>query len=1546
MSDTWRQNAIVEAIQIIADKKIAQANFDKTIKATIYSIDDKASGKYSVKYQDSVFTAYSTSAKINYQVGQQVSILVPGNDMTRTKTIIGGISNTATIYQEIPLADNLSNKIGPSGSSLNKNIGLSSYAGDITIDLSKEQYGEIKDISNYIKSGDSLILGMVVRTNLASSQVGGMYGVTFNLVFKDKVTGAETIKPFSVDAKDVIGNPYYLKTDTPVQVLFKDVDTESFVRIDSIQAFCNSFPKNEEKKDIIDIIISDISINGASALSQSDLNGYVLHIDCSEKGNILNEELTEVPVTAQLKIGGNITTQNVKYYWFRENGTVFRGNDRYQGYGGDGWECLNVKTDAGWVPKENGKFSFNVNQDDLDNSSALAGQKVNKILCVAIYDNKEIVQGKIQIINNAIDRNIYIDSSDKVQEGEDLVNRTVYYLDNGSPDLKCVYESEEEEGEVEYLWSVRRSRGGAVQSLQDPEQLEEYARIKSAYDECKEKAEKMDAESLSKYTDYAQAEQAYNTIKNNPRVDGNTYYNFPIKSITDYNIVSCAVKQNGIYKGTASITLYNKTQLEGMYSLNLENGTQVFQYDGKGNSPASPQLEKPLQIKPLTFTLIDNQGKQIPHDSIRNNGWIKWIIPNTQTLLSSINNGQSINGNLDLTVTRADLPLPASSYDVYSNLDSFNYAIADQYDAKNNINYIWLNIKYQDMILDAYTNFTFPKDGDPGTNGTDLIAKISGPNTTDRFYIRNKDQNHIFDDTGATIDNLKFQLYNNSIKVGDSADYWCCPPVTKTGSKIDAAKGITYLSGANGWTKPRLGVVSKTVNNILTDKPINIIRAQKNTGGNSGDLKYYAEIPICTEFVSGANYRLRVRPKTGFSYAVYLEDGSRPDYDNTMPFEVIVEQAQDISGQTFWVQDQSPRDYTWYAIGNIEEDSDKNQGLSGNKKFFKPKDKFAGDDLTSAIVVDVSDVGCIHIPIYMIINRYGHAALNGWDGNSIQLNANGDTILAPQVGAGSKDTSNTFTGILMGEVKTSNSDDIGLFGYDRGNRSIFMDAKTGKTVLGKTGDGQITIDPRQNSARIYSGNYNYSPGTTAGKGMEIDLTDPHIRFGSGHFSVDNTGNMVAKGGGTIAGWKIGNDALTSQNNNVYFRSQNYGNENNNKYAIYSNGTFSVTPDGLLHSSEGDIAGWTIKPTTLSKGGVTLNSDNSSTSNYAIRANNSEGTRKFSVDYNGNLYARAGDIAGWVIQEEQLSKSNTAGDTMSLSPTNGISFVNGADSDKKFTVNNKGYMTSTSGKIGGWNIEEDTIWAGTKNGAGIRLNSDGSMNGGSGYNSGTGGSWAIYRNGKSTFTGITTDYMTATNATVTGNLTATTLTANQSGTIAGWKIDSSSLSNGDLVLSSTGGLSNGSNWSITKSGDAYFKNIYGTVKSDKQLSGGGGASTGGGWTAPGSSGGLFKAGGPNGVSKPTPGKIIKKLTLDVYSLGEFYVPTAYADNVTFVTGLTTEKDPTTGAITKITLQTRSGILITSLSGKMDKITRTWGPSTELTQTLDIMTSADFNQTFDD
>jgi hypothetical protein len=53
-------------------------------------------------------------------------------------------------------------------------------------------------------------------------------------------------------------------------------------------------------------------------------------------------------------------------------------------------------------------------------------------------------------------------------------------------------------------------------------------------------------------------------------------------------------------------------------------------------------------------------------------------------------------------------------------------------------------------------------------------------------------------------------------------------------------------------------------------------------------------------------------------------------------------------------------------------------------------------------------------------------------------------------------------------------------------------------------------------AKIQSGNYS----TSAKTGMLIDLTTPEIRFGSGNFSVDASGSLIAKGGGTIAGWNI------------------------------------------------------------------------------------------------------------------------------------------------------------------------------------------------------------------------------------------------------------------------------------------------------------------------------------------------------------------------------------------------------------------------------------------
>ena len=205
------------------------------------------------------------------------------------------------------------------------------------------------------------------------------------------------------------------------------------------------------------------------------------------------------------------------------------------------------------------------------------------------------------------------------------------------------------------------------------------------------------------------------------------------------------------------------------------------------------------------------------------------------------------------------------------------------------------------------------------------------------------------------------------------------------------------------------------------------------------------------------------------------------------------------------------------------------------------------------------EIANIHIPVYLYLNRYGNAAINGWDGNTISINDEAGIILSPQVGAGQKESDNSFTGVLMGSVKESGSKEIetGLFGYHAGQRTIKLDSKTGSAEFGTEDSGKIVIAPNEGvagHAYLRSGDYELSyahvaagtlfnnldlyfqkdgniytelkrdkdyvagqtvvgsniyKASTSGSGMEIDLTDPHIRFGSGKFRVDSDGSVHA-----------------------------------------------------------------------------------------------------------------------------------------------------------------------------------------------------------------------------------------------------------------------------------------------------------------------------------------------------------------------------------------------------------------------------------------------------
>ena len=1459
--------AFCQAVGSIVGKQISVSDFNTTRKGIITSVQEAAIGKYKVRHQDAEWIAYSPSG-VTYTKDTEV-YLVNVNNNTEQFFILGSITPNVTEFSPIPTDSDGYDVIGVNLINENSRFGLVSYERNKEIYLYRKDSQEDSFITfnpqafDAIHSAKGIAFSATFQTKLKSQQYGGNYGIQMELVFEDENNAsenAETVKSLILDTSNVIGSPYSLTIPSRVETLYTDFDPEKFKEVKSIKIFVRDFKVIHEDttQDSEDIFISNIKVNGANPLTEQELTGYKLHINYSANGNVLQNDITELKLVPELKVKGKIINSNVTYYWYRRNATVFRGSSLYHNLGGEGWECLNPKDEntRQFIPSSN-EFYVTATPSEKKFSAQMI-QKDTIIKCLAKYNDNIEITGQCVITNNNVSNNIYITSSDKLADGE--TNKTVYYLDAGSPTLTCNVE-DVENGNYIYTWidSSYRNRNSQQVIQQTDEQNSTRNSIVSSYEEFQEKRLKVPEQSLDDFdsNEKGTIQDDYNNLQTSYCYK-NKYYNYPINKIVNSSVISCAVErqqgQSRVYIGTGSITLENKHELANTYSLNITNDSQVFQYDSKGNSPCSAAVEKPLTIPKLTFVLVDADGNQIEHDFIKRNGIIRWTIPKQNTLLLSQNS--------------ADISPSANGY-VIENISSLSFSIADQYDSKKKNNQIQLYIQFkvngEKVSFIAYTNFTFAKDGDPGTNGTDYVAKITPSETTDRIYLSTDFPTKVFGDDGRQVAKLEFQLYNNSIKQQDLIT-----------NKLTYKKGINQdnewynIQRTNGTgVKPSLRI--RDYSTMPTSNPVNILRGIYQPG----NIKYYAEYPININYIvpgGSTHYRFKLRPRSGFKYVLYNSDGTSPSYDNTLPFEAVLEQyITKGEGYGYYIQQQTGIYYEWQTFGNLEPNH-------GNGKFMaiEPKDTFDGQDLTSAIWIkfykNQNYLGYLYAPIYMLINRYNNAALNDWDGNSIDLGENNGTILAPQIGAGKKDqNTNTFTGVVMGVEKIGENQQIGLFGYESGQRSIFLDSQTGKAEFGKQGEGKIVIDPRNSHAQIYSGNYQVAElnqdGSvkTAGAGMLIDLTEPYIDFGSGDFKVNSDGHITARGGGTIAGWNISNTALTSPNGKLKLENTNINFKDSSNNTI-----FDIEFDG--NGSTASIAGWTFSNKDMyhlnsSNSKVGINSDPNN-SNYTVNNHESKAFfangDNFFVTHDGYLRSKSGKIANWNINENSLNDGNLylGNSSRDAFGQTGIQ-ARIWDSNNNFIVSVAGKIYSKSGKIGNWNIEENRLYSGDATN-GIRLNSSGDINGGNP----SGDRWSISRNGYAYFNKIDTANMNATNmqatnATVSGKITTGDLTAT-GGTIGGITINNSSIS--------------GSGWWIN-SGNAHFNGLIvdsdGSVKSSSSSSGISGGSGGSGWNFPG------------GNSKPTMTydnytitpqqiKVIKKLALTVLTNDNMIIPTSIID----------------------------------------------------------------------
>ena len=1434
------------AVDIITDKKIADAGFDKTISAEIIEVIDASIGKYKVKYQDVNFVACSENTNITYKKGTMVNILLPKGDMSsENKQILGASVRLGAVYVNEPDTDivYVKNGAGCLQKMLNNEFlffkisELQAQESQVLYLNEKDENGSpIKhnimpineeEVRQYLRNSSSMLFSCQLKTDIDNKiRRKGKYGIRITLRMESdtiKPEGQETFKIFEFDTDDVIGSPYNLPIWTNQEKVF-DLDKGNFENIYKIEIFAKGFDISQGDGYIY---FQDINLFGANALDKDSIaSGQV--VIATPKGKFFNDGVTEIDLEAKVYFGGKLakkSEQNYDIYWFRKNPLIFETDEKFNKVGRVGWACLNTKTADQWLSAEN---IYKLKAEDC-----LAKETVFK--CVIISAGMQYDSAELTVYNSNANYECSIDASQSVYFTNDIgsVELTAKLIDAKDATKKEILEG------IKYQWTK---------------------------------------------TDLSKNAQVLTTNKK---------VIIEAKDVNIQTTVTCGVYEtkNGSLLATADIVLYNEARAPE-YTLLIVNGKQTFKYDTNGYSPIHPANEHQTPILPLSFEIYDRKGQRVKDEIVTQKckGKIRWLIPKTDNTLLDLKK----YSNSDVT----------GAYYVESNM-TLDFTIKDRYLYSANQNQIQLEVEYikddgKPYHLSGITEFVFVKEGMQGTNGTDAVCWVSHPAANSLFLEvpcsffnsytwgiqgsnpltmntfvnkeltveeqdKKKKDNESLPENLESVGSSEFKILSRTLPVtqpnGDIKNVTNEMCYTIKDDKTLSVNQRVYKKHENKSPYFDLSDFSTTYfANIIQGKAT--INNKECTNVLPIVTTFYPTIEIKNNIQLKTDYYFKLKPNSGFLNVQYETNGKYPKYNQENPFEIEVYEVTE-----HIIEDEPKVQKTRLLDPKIEEDSKKlsqfnftwscsklfdslqQDTLAGYKCRAKVKNTYDSYSYAQAIWVTITKDGkklaIVHIPVYFYLNKYSNAAINAWDGNGIEINKDKGIILSPQVGAGHKEEDNSFTGVVIGtkEIHTSeeaSGNETGLFGYNWGQQTIFLDAKTGKSEFGLEGKGQIIIDPgnpnENSNAKIYGGNYiekGKNDQVPEGSGLLIDLTEPFIKFGTENFMVAPNGHITAKGGGTIAGWKINDDAIFSKKGKNTANSKDHSEADVGMSSDASTNTlkkgnftalgtdkplafwagqtnFMVAHDGTLKATSAAIGGGEKEADIIYIGESTAESGETVSSIYS-------GKTSFNSKKNKGFYLGADGFAIGTI----LSGITTYGNAFEADKNGNVHFLSGKigfdpenpdfDDTKK---DDKGNLIANY-----WTIDGKAIRHGAKTGyntleAGVYIGTDGIGLGcldkaNQEYES----AFYVSADGKMVGSNINiiggeirlgnsldepTFLVTNDGAVTANNITATY------GSIGGWSIESEYLQGGNTRLHKSGALSHtGKKWEIDSSGNATF-----------------------------------------------------------------------------------------------------------------------------------------------
>lgn len=1087
------ENALLDAINYCINNRVENLDRDKTITATIVSCSNALIGEYKVSYNDGFLDAYAQDGA-SFSPNQTVYVLVPEGDFSKRKTIVGKASNVSD-DNNLTFVSSLLNSYNMIGQNVisvkderDMPIGLNSYYKDDYVllydrDLPDESILIVDQdaFASYVKKASALLIEATFNTRLPREHrltKTGKYGVQYVLAFKDQ-DQPDQIKHVSyvLDTNNMTGNPL-LYTIATNQYAIYPIDTENFLYIESILAFSNDFVAEDNTTQITlwgdDIFAKEFEIYGLQEISATD-GDYTLRLSMPSGGifkTVNSSEILTVVGTTTYQINTDIS-DSTTYYWFSKDDRVSSSSEYYQMYGGAGWKYLKGK---------------GANKTLTTNASENRAYE-NVYLVVAVYKESVVLKQTFTLYNEAARRDISITS--------DLGLK--FSFDRGVPTLTCLINGVASDFDVNhsddlfsFAWS-KIDETGTVTALNKT-----YEELEAEY-----------KQGVSDGIGYSALTAIKNQMLSMEGVEFNrNVLKYPVKQIDSKATFSCSVylRENkdaeDYFVGSAEITLQNDLVASPTdYYILIQNGDQVFQYSESGVSPASDRYTDPLEILPLECHFYDPAGLEVNNETYN----VKWVIPVENSLIVIPQEGMETNpanGKIEWYTQRTCPVMIDESYD---------------YQALNN--QITCVVTYDGQEYQQDTDFLFVKVGDNGTNGTDMVGKISAikePEEGRLALVLQNGQSPSWNN-GESISRaaLQYELYQRNELLNIENVTW-----SMSGGRC---KQMSVANGIVSWEP-------KNEDGYYTNL---IVKAQTSLEGQT----YYAFYPVpVIAYKTSVPYDVVLDKTKLLKDILYNSDGRNPLYNKNQGIFFKLSGLATSKYVKYTVQGGANDDSITAAFGLSFERDSKDSSTSIGKTYaandnmgayVQAYDVYDGSYTNNRVLVQVfsSEVVAqqngnpeveIYIPIHMSLNTFGLASLNSWDGNHIEINEDSNYIIAPQIGAGIKTNENKFTGVVMGKAQTYDQDEpvVGLLGYSEGKQSIFLDAETGNAIFGLPEDqastnnqyteGRIELIPggeskisawNIGSRALYNMNRN-------GAGVPEDDMDPYNSSYSGEYAVN------------------------------------------------------------------------------------------------------------------------------------------------------------------------------------------------------------------------------------------------------------------------------------------------------------------------------------------------------------------------------------------------------------------------------------------------------------